>query len=147
MNPHNLAKEHACQYSGDVNLEYGGVFYETKNWKNYGYASAIRITDLDSACGFTGGVLIESIVINRPDDIQRALDAIGADDTGDTAAEIEACLAYGHYEPAFDVFNSVSETVTTDPENWEYDGWKAEKHVTSEDLPGYVASCWLARVF
>ena len=45
-------------YSGDVNLEYGGLFVNLDNVR-YGYADVVEVTDLDSACGAAGMVLIE----------------------------------------------------------------------------------------
>jgi hypothetical protein len=51
-------------FSGDVNLEHGGEFIDLSTWA-YGYCSAVRITDLDSACGFTGAVMIEHLVIDK----------------------------------------------------------------------------------
>jgi len=145
--PYKLAQENGLQYSGDINLEYGGLFFATVDWQAYGYADAVRITDLDSATGFHGGVLIERIAILAPDTpekLKSCLSVIGAGNEEPTPElVIEAALAYGLYDPVSDFTGPHSEIVTTDPENWEYDGWKAGKHIEAGDLLGYVASEWL----
>ena len=145
--PCKLAQASGLQYSGDINLEYGGLFFSTEDWKAYGYADAVRITDLDSATGFTGGVLIERIAILKPDTpekLKACLEFIGAGNEEVTPElEIEAALAYGLYDPVSDFTGPHSEIVTTDPESWEYDGWRAGKHIEAGDLLGYVASEWL----
>lgn len=43
------------RYSGDMNAEHGGLWIRDCGT----YADAVEITDLDSACGFRGAVLIE----------------------------------------------------------------------------------------
>src|SRR5687768_8454866 len=66
-------------FSGDVNLEYGGSFIDLSTWDD-GYCSAVRVTDLDSGCGFTGAVMIEHVVINGttdPERIRQALESCG----------------------------------------------------------------------
>lgn len=66
-------------YIGDVNPEYGGTFYDVSEWK-WGYVSAVRITDLDSGCGFRGAVLIEHVVVHGWNDktkVQNALRCCG----------------------------------------------------------------------
>lgn len=41
--PHVIAKEYGCYYSGDVNtIDHGGYFYETHNWDKYGYAEIVE---------------------------------------------------------------------------------------------------------
>jgi hypothetical protein len=43
-------------YCGDVSAEYGGIWI-----RHYGdYCDAYEITDLDSACGFRGAIIIEN---------------------------------------------------------------------------------------
>ena len=146
--PYTLAKSLGIRYSGDINLEYGGFFYNMENWEENGYADAVRVTDLDSACGFTGGVLIERVTVLRPDtpeEMKSCLETCGWENEKITREmEIEACLSYGKYDPAFDMFSPTNETVTTDPDSWEYDGWKAEKHVDCADLLGYVHAEWFS---
>ena len=56
-------KNHVFEhYMGDVNLEYGGYFYDPSDLQ-YGYANALRITDLDNAAGVNNVVMIERVSI------------------------------------------------------------------------------------
>lgn len=145
--PYALAEALGLSYVGDVNPEYGGTFADLSNWEDHGYADVIRTIDLDSACGFTGGVLIEHVVVNKPDDMSRALACVGW--TGGKPpieAQVDACLNYGHFDPDFDMFDATSEIITTDPESWEDDGWRATKHVDASDLLGYLNAEWLPRI-
>ena len=52
------------EYTGDVNLEYGGTFYQIdpQEWE-WGYCTAVRVTDIDSAIGFDGAVMVEHITV------------------------------------------------------------------------------------
>ena len=148
MNPYNIAEQNACHYSGDINVEYGGVFYEIENWKDYGYSTAVRITDLDSGCGFSGAILIESITINKPDDMSGALSCYGYDAEEaeeDIHMQIEACLGYGHYDP--DIYNTAEALQTEEDGPMVFDGWKAAKRVLTKDLLGYIQSKYLKEVF
>ena len=94
------------QFIGDVNLEYGGTFYDLSEWDN-GYVNCVRVTDLDSACGFTGAVLIEKVVaIVNPDYFDESLSCCGwtlADVDLETESGrlmmAEALVGYGHYDP------------------------------------------------
>lgn len=142
--PYALAESLGIHYSGDCNVEYGGLFFSSADWKENGYADALRITDLDSACGFTGGILIERITILRPDDIQSCLDCCGwIPEEATVEMEIDACMSYGHYDPVEDFTGQHTETVTTDPESMEYDGRKASKVIDCEDLLGYLHAEWM----
>lgn len=140
--PYDIAEKHGLQYSGDINIEYGGIFFDASTWKEEGYATALRITDLDSACGFTGGILIERSSINRPDDLEPALSCCGLENEENVPEEmeIEACMYYGHSDPIDDCFSPSCMIVTTDPDSWAYDGWKAEAHIDTEDLLGYLVA-------
>jgi hypothetical protein len=134
-------------YSGDVNLEYGGMFVDLDDWQ-YKYADVLRITDLDSGCGFTGAVMIEhltALVPEKRDKMQSCLSVCGWDKgrlPGRTSkdrkmAMIEAIMAYGYYDPAQD-FTGFHRTIIQcnalsgddDYDSWnspmEYDGWKAD---------------------
>jgi hypothetical protein len=62
-------------FSGDVNLEYGGTFIDLSTFMD-GYCSAVKLTDLDSACGFTGAVMVEHVVINGTTDRERVRAAL-----------------------------------------------------------------------
>lgn len=66
-------------YQGDISLEHGGTFMRFTEWK-HGYAEVVEVTDLDSATGFPGAVLIEerTVIIDRPEYWSQALGVIGA---------------------------------------------------------------------
>ena len=151
------------EYTGDVSLEYGGTFIDLSTWSD-GYCSAVRVTDLDSGCGFTGAVLIEHVTINGTDDperIRKAIKCIGglsarnwhAIGNRDTIKQnlrfaiADALLSYGHYDPN-DSWNNYrshySETVQLEPDGpMEFDGWKADKRLHGSDLRAYVESVHL----
>lgn len=152
------------EYTGDVNLEHGGVFIDMSTWDD-GYCSAVRVTDLDSGCGFTGAILIEHVVINGTDDperIRKALECVGgspfrgrrsrvvpAEEINQTIrlAIAEALLIYGYYEPDDAWYNYQShhsETVQLEHDGpMLYDGWKADKRLRGGDLQGYVEAVHL----
>lgn len=144
-NPYDLAETLGIRYVGDCNIEHGGLFYDTTNWSNYGYATALRITDLDSACGFPGGIIIERITILK-DKLEDALEYCSVDlsEVSDReAAEVEACEAYGLFDPHVDYNSPSSIIISTDPESMEFDGWKAEKHIAEDDLLGFIHAEWM----
>lgn len=105
-------------YSGDVNLEYGGTFIKVdlSDWDN-GYLDCVRVTDLDSACGFYGAVMVERVTILRRSgkEGRRALACCGQvhaarnwpkrDRASVVAWFAECLLSYGHYDPAGDYMN------------------------------------------
>lgn len=133
-------------FSGDVSLVYGGIYVRVTPW---GYADVVEVTDLDSACGFEGAVLIEKGSANLPSSLKviRAVMASCGWTQGRRSLPKEArramlfeCLwRYGHRDV------DESEVVQTEEgapmENRE--GWKAEKFVAPDDLEGYVASRYL----
>ncbi len=150
-------------FNGDVNLEYGGSFIDLSTWDD-GYCDAVRITDLDSACGFTGAVLINHIVINGTTDAARIRTALhscgGCADRqrpeGFTPAEYkqtlrheiaDALMSYGFTDPndGWDGYRS-HHTEVIQCENdgpMTFDGWKADKRLRGNDLAGYVAAVHL----
>lgn len=141
--PYELAAALGIHYSGDASVEYGGLFYNTEHWESYGYADALAITDMDSGCGFAGGLLVERITILRRegDDMKSALECCGWIDTDEEITvhhEIDACKIYGYYEPAITFPDGHALVITTDPESRESDGWKAEAYISAEDLLGYI---------
>ena len=104
LDPHKLVSSNLVAYTGDVSLiEHGGTFYDYSQWEDNGYASAIRVTPLDDNPDGGLVVVVERITINKPADMKPALDCCGVtldpDCPHNTHYEIEACLAYGHYEP------------------------------------------------
>jgi hypothetical protein len=141
------------KYMGDLNLEYGGTFYDFSSWK-WGYVNAVEITDMDSACGWSGAIMIESISINierSKEDQERALQVIGAtflpngdiNDNGRTIAKgtaawrfclTYACQAYGYKDA------DRTEFVQCEPgAPMAFDGWKADKKLRrNASLKNYV---------
>lgn len=102
-NPYLLAENLGIQYSGDVCTEdHGGVFYNTSEWKENGYADAVRVVQMDDA---PYEIMIERITINKPDDMSDAFNYCGYNDSpcdidlSDPNVQIEACFWYGHYDP------------------------------------------------
>ena len=151
-------------YSGDVNLEHGGVYIDISTWR-WGYCAAVRVTDLASARGFDGAVLIERVTINGTDDSERIRRAVAS--CGDYArvayqrplraspASIknalrfmlaEALLLYGHFDPddgTYDLPASCTVQTTADGP-MVFDGWRAAERLSpSEDLFTYVVENYL----
>lgn len=78
-------------YTGDVNLRHGGMAVCVD--RRFGYANVVEFTDLDSATGVAGAMLVEvgSVsIIDRPDlrDRRRIRDALEC--SGDTMAKLAA---------------------------------------------------------
>ncbi len=138
------------EYFGDVNLEYGGIFFDLSEYK-YGYVSAVRVTDLDSGCGFSGAVMVEHITILGFDDAKRVAESLKCTgqlmdralivpvDESDRETILiiaESLASYGHYDSDDSWDNYAThhtEIIQCDPDGeMEYDGWKAD-HRLSED--------------
>lgn len=140
-----------AQYSGDVNIEYGGTFFDLSNWQ-YGYVSAVRVTDLDSAIGFRGAVHVEKIVINGVDDPERVANALRScgwtsddvsPDTDEGKHQIaDALMCYGYYDPDDNHFEPSSITIQCEEDGpMEHDGWKADYRLPDgEDLREHIES-------
>jgi hypothetical protein len=95
-------------YSGDINLEYGGYFYNLDNWED-DYVEVLRVTDLDSGAGVTSTVMIEHLVALIPSDVDKineVLSVIGTsleempdrDSLEYKLILLDAILAYGYYD-------------------------------------------------
>lgn len=152
------------EYSGDVTLEHGGAFFDLSTWDD-GYVTAVRVTDLDSGCGFRGACLIEHVVINgtdRPDRIRRALEScyggagsLGARNWRRTGrretvkanlrhAIADALMSYGFTDPDDYAQPCQSETVQLEPDGpMTFGGWRADKRLHNTDLRAYVESVHL----
>jgi hypothetical protein len=152
-------------YLGDVDLSHGGVFIDISTWK-WGYAEAVRVTDLDSACGFEGAMLIERVTINGLDDSERIRSAVAGCGSldwyvrGGQCADpavlknvlrlmiAEALLQYGHFDLDDGSYGPddvpASETIQTDANfetPMEFDGWLATKRLMPwEDIFTYVVN-------
>ena len=104
-------------YFGDVNIEYGGLFYEVANWVKEGYANAIRVTPCTDAGGPDNLFWVDELTVCRPsynyithesaeDRLQRAMDSCGPSveeyakltKAQKVHAEICACVGYGLYD-------------------------------------------------
>ena len=144
------------EYNGDVNLEYGGSFIDLSTWE-HGYCSAVRVTDLDSGCGFTGAVMIEHIVINgttEPTRIRQALRCCGPDSFRGFSKEAarhaiaESLMSYGYSDPddSWDNYQSFHrEVLQLEPDGpMSFDGWKADKRLNGTTLEEYVQAVHLA---
>lgn len=155
-------------YCGDVSLEYGGAYIDLSTWDD-GYCSAVRITDLDSACGFTGACMIEHVVINGTTDskrIREALKCIGgpsalgarnwhAIGNRETIKEnlrhaiADALLSYGWYSDPDDSWDGYAsyhtEIVQMEQDGpMSFEGWKVDKRLSGTDLKAYVESVHLS---
>jgi len=129
-------------YSGDVNLEYGGLFVNLDDWK-YEYSNCLRVTDLDSGCGFDGAVMVEHITVFGWDDktqVENAKACYGWDkipgNTSDSRklAIIESMQAYGYYDTVNDFMGEHRWIIQTDSDYaMEFDGWKAD-HLLPDNL-------------
>lgn len=141
-------------YTGDVNPENGGMWLNFEGWSN-GYADCIRIVDLDSACGFTGAVMIERLTIIRPrnrKELAEILDVCGMT-TVDLVVDREqrqlivaqCCEAYGLYDLCEDFIGPHREILQLDPAFglMEFDGWKADRAQPNGDIKGYIEAKWL----
>ncbi len=148
-------------YCGDVNVEHGGAWIDLSTWDD-GYCSAVRVTDLDSGCGFTGACLIEHVVILGMDDskrIREALRCIGGPEalgarnwhaTGrsETIKEslrhaiADALLSYGDYDP--DDYQAPEVVQMEQDGPMCFDGWTANKRLHNTDLKDYVESVHLS---
>ena len=136
-------------YSGDGNLEYGGVFIDLSTWDD-GYCYAVRVTDLDGGIGFRGASIIEHVTVLGMHDRERVRSALNCaglrfrrgENTKQQVrfAIVEALLSYGFY----DVDDLGSETVQTDPDGpMRFDGWRASRRLHNTSLEAYVQSVHL----
>lgn len=141
----NKEQEGEWVYIGDVNLEYGGTFFRFDPY----YVEAVRVTDLDGACGAHGLTLIEKLTVFGMDDkdkICQALECCGTSISdlrgkGKAAIMIELayCLmSYGFYDldggyynyqkPSHWVIVNSDYGPLSNKRNWE--SWKPNKEET-----------------
>lgn len=77
--PWDIAEKFGLHYSGDCcPVPHGGFWYESKNWREHGYANAIRISESE------GTLWVEEITINR---IERDLESVKKSCDWESAAE------------------------------------------------------------
>jgi hypothetical protein len=153
-------------YTGDVNPVYGGVYIKVdpKEYR-WGYLEAVEVTDLASACGAPGMILVEAftVVIDRQGKsrhyVRKALESCGVgvheaarlfwkDREAFMYEVARACMSYGRRDPRQPAHmwddtpqSMVVQTERGEPMEW--DGWKAEKFIDPKDLSGFVAATWL----
>jgi hypothetical protein len=138
------------RYMGDVNLEYGGTFFDFSDMK-HGYVTTVEVTDLDSATGFRGAILIEerTVITDQKERWPSALSTIGAsllpngdiDDNGRTLRKgslgWRMCLVYSLSSYGY-CDTDRSETIQPDPDGpLKYDGWEATR-IRSNGLRPYI---------
>lgn len=138
-------------YSGDVNAQYGGIWIKHEG----DYASFVRITDLDSACGFTGAVMIERgstglYARNLRENIARvksAMECCGLEVSqlasmprNAARAHIwDALISYG----ISDIEDENTEILQLEPgEPMSFESWTAAR-VQGGDIGGYVMAKYL----
>lgn len=101
-------------YVGDVNIEYGGKWYNPADLK-HGLVECLEVIDLDSAAGIDNTLLVIDGTIYIPDskeDRMSALRCIGQDTIPDLdtaqgkAMLIDACHAYYGTEPSSDFIST-----------------------------------------
>jgi len=150
------------QYMGDADISYGGFFANLDdNDIQYGYVEVIRVID-GSDAGACGLSIIERLTVVDILDKSRIKDALSA--MGMTTKDlrgmgkeatlmtlIDGFLAYGHYDPAFDMYGPTNWAVVNigsyngDKKGWEV--WNVDKGESvrlakefDHDLHAYVES-------
>lgn len=144
------------EYVGDINVEYGGAWFDMSGFDD-GYVECVRVTDLDSAIGFNGAVEVDHVVVLLDKKYWASAlrccgltvsDLLSMDSDSRKCALCECLLSYGRYDPddAWDGYDSgPNETLQTQAGGpMEFDGWRADKRVLSENLEGYLRSKHLA---
>jgi hypothetical protein len=128
-------------YIGDVSLHYGGIFIDPSTWHD-GYADCLRVTDLDSGCGFDGAVLVEKITVYGLDDkkmIDTARGCCGTEylrgDGNNRKLQVIYDMAeYGYCDPDEDYRRPSTFIIQCDPEYpMTYDGWTADVRLAADD--------------
>lgn len=140
------------QYTGDVDLRYGGAYFDLSEWR-WGYVNAVTVTDLDSATGATGCYLIQrrSIPVGAgwskdKDNMRRILRHYGVEPLAILRARglknqrlliAEAALAYGYSDPADD--RHPANDVLAIGADADGDGWLISKRLRANvNLRKYV---------
>ena len=94
-------------YNGDINLQCGGFFYRLGNWQ-HGYVDCVRVTPCSDAGAQSNAFWIEALTVIIPADdeaIKDVLSICGYHPDELTGVErkhriVDACMAYGRYDPA-----------------------------------------------
>jgi hypothetical protein len=135
----------AYKWYGDINPQHGGMFLdleEFEKWKDF--CPCIKITDLDSAIGFDGAIMIEFGSIYIPEDKKKRESALSCcgyseDDVKDNPVLlVESFDAYAGVER--DIYNGLLTIQILKDGAMEFDGWKADKRIALKDLKGWIES-------
>lgn len=105
-------------YHGDVNVAHGGFWYRLDGWE-HGYFDAVRVTSCSDAGAQGNAWWVEALTGIVPRDeveLGRVLSCCGYDLDGFSKAQqrhmiVDACIAYGLYDPANCFPGSHCETV------------------------------------
>jgi hypothetical protein len=126
------------KYSGDINVEHGGVWYKLnrKDWDSYGYCSAIRVTPCSDGGAQDNAWWVEELTVLKPEkesELKSILETCGwfiDPETGDIVSTYRAdtvakkgtaafrwaiadsCVGYGRY----DIINSETVQIGKKPE-------------------------------
>lgn len=109
-----LSKRRVWHYSGDVDIQHGGTFYNMDNWQ-YDYVEAVRCVPCSDAGGPDNQFWVEDLTINIPHgvtkletDAARVKLIVDCGMDPDEYAEqtekqqrhwlVDACLSYGTYD-------------------------------------------------
>jgi hypothetical protein len=66
-----IARAYGCEYSGDLSpVPHGGFFYDSRDWKEHGYANAVRFF----LCEDSNRMIVERCTINKPLDMVPAFE-------------------------------------------------------------------------
>lgn len=141
------------KYQGDINLHYGGFFANLdKSDLKYGYCDVVRITDLDSGCGYETAVLVEHLTVLWLDDVNKIKNALSCcgwisdlpkkNTNAYWMMLIDAFLFYGYYDPADSWDNyrsSYCEVIQQEKTgSMSYDGWTADINLQGKSLKRYI---------
>jgi hypothetical protein len=88
-----IARAYGCEYSGDLSpVPHGGFFYDSRDWKEHGYANAVRFF----LCEDSNRMIVERCTINKPLDMVPAFECcdVQMSDRDLVDAQIEACEGY-----------------------------------------------------
>ena len=123
-------------YYGDINIEHGGIYLDFAEFKKWGdFCPCVKITNLDSACGFNGAILIECGSIYIPDDKEKresALSCIGIE-SGESYNDIQLIDAFESYHGVeSDTFTGPIIIQTEKDGIMTFEGFEADSHYTEK---------------
>lgn len=123
--PWDIAKHFNCHFTGDMNpIDYGGVFYDSRDWEKNGYACAV------SFMLWNNKLFVQRGTIHKWDNDKQRENAFSYIELPESEhdnihAQIEACLAHNGIE--LEGCN-YPDAMSYDLENWtEANIWKSVK--------------------